>query len=68
MEIKEYLLMSQNIVGRKATFIIISGRGQPETLPKGERFVHYSNIAQYLIEKRSKFHLTQLLMSARETK
>lgn len=68
IEIENYLLKLRTIDSRKATLIITSGRGQPETLPKGERFVHYSNIAQYIIEKRSKFHLTQLLMSARETK
>jgi hypothetical protein len=66
-KIHEYLAFLRNIQNRKARFIITSGRGQPESLPKGERFIHYSNIAQYIIEKRSKFHLMQLLMSARET-
>lgn len=67
-KIEEYLSYLRKTQGRKARFIITSGRGQPESLPKGERFIHYSNIAQYVIEKRSKFHLIQLLMSARETK
>jgi hypothetical protein len=67
-KIQNYLAGLRNLSNRKAKFIITSGRGQPESLPKGERFIHYSNIAQYVIEKRSKFHLIQLLMSARETK
>lgn len=65
-EIKKYLEGLENNVGRKAIIIITSGRGQPQTLPEGERFIHYSNITQYITEKKSKFHLIQLLMSARE--
>lgn len=67
-KIKTFLDEIRNIKDCKAVIIITSGRGQPESLPAGERFVHYSNVAQYIIEKSSKFHLVQLLLSARETK
>ena len=64
--LKKFLDDLGNVSGKRGRLIITSGRGQPETLPQGTRFIHYSNIAQYVIEKTSKFHFLQLLMSARE--
>jgi len=64
--LKEFLDDLSKVPGKRGRLIITSGRGQPETLPRGTRFIHYSNIAQYVIEKTSKFHFLQLLMSARE--
>ncbi len=72
-KIEEYLSSIRELEFREDTtknaiLIITSGRGQPESLPKGERFVHYSNISNYTVENLCKFHLVQLLMTAREAK
>ncbi|MCI0603402.1 hypothetical protein L0156_10355 [bacterium] len=48
--------------------IVISGRGRPSNLPDRALFLHYSPVARYLMEERSKYHLTKLLFSAREIK
>jgi hypothetical protein len=45
--------------------VIISGRGKPSNLPDETRFLHYSLVARYLFEERSKFHLCKVLRSAR---
>jgi hypothetical protein len=51
---------------KRAQIIITSGRGQPDTLPSRSRFVHYSNVSQYVVEQPSKLHLTELVFSARQ--
>jgi len=48
--------------------IITSGRGVSANLPERFSFLHYSNIAKYIIEEKSKFHLVKTLFSARSRK
>ncbi len=45
--------------------ICISGRGRPPYLPIGTTFLNYSNLVDYLLENRSKYHLCKVLFSAR---
>jgi hypothetical protein len=45
--------------------IVISGRGKPPSLPSDTRFLHYSLIARYIYEERSKYHLCKVLRAAR---
>ncbi len=47
---------------------IISGRGLPQVLRKlNVRFIHYSQIARYLLEEKSKYHLCKILFAARRS-
>ena len=53
----------------KAEIIIISGRGRPDSLPTGEKFLQYSNVqAAVMKEGASKLQLVQLLISAKYAK
>ena len=45
--------------------VLISGRGKPHFVPKDILFLNYSNVAKFLLEEKSKYHLCQLLFSAR---
>jgi hypothetical protein len=51
---------------KKIKPVIISGRGLPANLPSGISFVNYSALAQYLIDNRNKYLLTELLFSTRK--
>lgn len=52
-----------------ARLIVISGRGRkPEDIPDEMLFLPYSTVSQFVIENRSKYHLTQLLYAARSRK
>ena len=53
---------------KNVKFIIISGRGKPHNLPTGERFLNYSQVAQYVSDNQSKYMLTDLCLSSRKTK
>ncbi len=60
-----------HLVGRTGTAVVVdvivtSGRGIPENLPHGARFVPLSSLLTYTTRRRSKYHLVQLLMSARK--
>jgi len=47
---------------------IISGRGLPQELrPLRVRFTHYSQIARYLLEEKSKYHLCKILFASRRS-
>lgn len=59
--IEDHILAHDN----RPEIIIISGRGVPHDLPPNVSFLHYSNLAKYILEDRSKFHLVKLLFSAR---
>ena len=48
--------------------IIISGRGKPHNIPEFERFLNYSQVAQYISDNQSKYLLTDLCYSARKPK
>ncbi len=63
--IKEYINKIQELKP-ELNIILISGRGKPNILPEETLFLHYSLISQYILENGSKFHLTQLLYSARK--
>lgn len=55
--------------GSDARIIVISGRGRkPEDIPDDMLFLPYSTVSQFVIENRSKYHLTQLLYAARSNK
>ena len=45
--------------------IMITGRGKPHNLPVNIRFLNYSIVAQYLIDRRNKFAFTEAIYSAR---
>ncbi|MDO5980914.1 hypothetical protein [Flavivirga spongiicola] len=45
--------------------VITSGRGQPANLPNNIPFVSYSMLSQYLIKKRFKLYLSELLYAAK---
>jgi hypothetical protein len=45
--------------------IVTSGRGVPDNLPRGARFIPLSTIALYALERKSKFHLVQALLASR---
>lgn len=47
------------------TLIITSGRGEAPNLPDNIPFLNYSLVAQFILENRNKFMLTQLLYSSR---
>jgi len=51
-------------------FILISGRGETDDIPKEEYFINFSAVSQYTIDSsnRSKLHLTALLQSVRKKK
>lgn len=48
--------------------ILISGRGKPHNIPSNYAFINYSNAAQYFLESREKYLLTELVYSARKPK
>jgi hypothetical protein len=48
-----------------ADVIVTSGRGVPENLPDQTRYVPLSSLLTYATQRRSKYHLVQLLMSVR---
>lgn len=48
--------------------IIISGRGKPNNIPEFERFLNYSQVAQYISDNQSKYMLTDLCYSSRKPK
>jgi len=46
--------------------IVTSGRGRPpQAVDMGVRFLHYSQVAEYIAEERSKYHFCRALFSAR---
>ena len=58
----EETIFSQN---SNIEVILTSGRGKPHDTPPRTRFLHYSNVAQYVVQEKSKYHLCKLLFSAR---
>lgn len=59
-----------NFLGKqndRTEIVLTSGRGRPHYIPKKTLFIHYSNLAHYLFEERSKFHFVKLLFSARHS-
>lgn len=48
--------------------IITSGRGKPTNIPPKTLFLNYSLVSQYLLDNRSKYHLTKILYASREVK
>ena len=49
----------------RTEIVITTGRGKPREVAGNTLFVHYSNIARFVIEEPSKFHLCKILFSAR---
>jgi len=47
--------------------VVTSGRGTPQNIPQGIRYLNFSVISQYLITLRNKYALTESLFSARKT-
>jgi len=48
--------------------IVISGRGKPHNLPDDIRFLNYSIVSQYLIDRRCKYAFAEVIHSARPFK
>ena len=60
----------RNRSGNYALFkniIIATGRGRTFKLSDQVQYVHYSNLAKYIVEDTSKVHLCQVLLSTRRT-
>jgi hypothetical protein len=50
----------------KVEIIVTSGRGRPpQAVEMGARFLHYSQVAEHIVEDRSKYHFCRALFSAR---
>jgi len=50
----------------KVEIIVTSGRGgPPQAVDMGARFLHYSQVAEHIVEDRSKYHFCRALFSAR---
>ena len=47
--------------------IVTSGRGTPQNIPQGVRYLNFSVISQYMITLRNKYAFTEALFSARKT-
>ena len=47
--------------------VITSGRGTPQNIPQGIRYLNFSIISQYLITLRNKYAFTEALYTARKT-
>jgi hypothetical protein len=58
------LFIEHNGINSKVRVVLTSGRGKPTNLPKGIPFISYSVLSQYLLEKRFKLFLTEMLYSA----
>ena len=66
-EIKTFII-EEIIKDSKITYdrvIVISGRGKPHNLPSDVRYLNFSIISQYLIEKQHKYPLMEAIYSAR---
>ncbi len=63
--IQSFISELKSIINSHAEIVITSGRGKPHELPKNILFLNYSNIALNILEQRSKYHLCQILFSAR---
>lgn len=65
--IKEVLCkVNNNDIIEYDKIIVISGRGKPHNLPKNIRFLNYSVVAQYLIDRRCKYTFAEVVHSARK--
>jgi len=47
--------------------VVTSGRGTPQNIPQGIRYLNFSVISQYIITLRNKYAFTEALYSARQT-
>ncbi|MEZ4773610.1 MAG: GNAT family N-acetyltransferase [Bacteroidia bacterium] len=66
-QLLEYFIRLQKI-NSKSHIVLITGRGKPHYIPEGTLFLHFSNIAKYILQEKSKYHLTKVLFSARTRK
>ncbi|MEM1320551.1 MAG: GNAT family N-acetyltransferase [Bacteroidota bacterium] len=64
-DIEKFIDSNMRDINIRPEIVLISGRGTPRYVPKTVLFVHYSNIAQYILEEKSKFHLCKILFAAR---
>ena len=48
--------------------VVISGRGKPHNIPDNIRYLNFSVVAQYLIDRQHKFPLTEVIYNARKSK
>jgi len=64
-QIEQWIIDKEN---RGVIVVLTSGRGTPKLVKTlGTRFIHYSQVSRYVLEERSKFHLTKVLYSARSS-
>lgn len=63
--IERFILEEIKAYNERTEIVITTGRGKPRDVAGHTLFVHYSNIARFVIEERSKFHLCKILFSAR---
>ena len=45
--------------------VITTGRGKPHYISESTLFLHYSNIARFVVEEPSKYHLCKILFASR---
>ncbi|MBS1790494.1 MAG: hypothetical protein JST85_22425 [Acidobacteria bacterium] len=48
--------------------VVVSGRGTPVNVPGNARFAGAAGVLQFAVGQRSKYHLTQLLLSSRKAR
>ena len=64
-QIEDFIDNNLRSLNEETEIILTSGRGSPHFIPSDVLFLHYSNIASYIIHEKSKFHLSKTLFSAR---
>jgi len=60
-------ITSTDLTNYYDNIIITSGRGTPQNIPKGIRYLNFSVISQYMITLRNKFAFSEALFSSRKT-
>jgi len=51
--------------GPRVEVILTSGRGKPHEISEEVLFLHFSNVAKFILQEKSKYHLCKVLFSAR---
>ena len=66
-ELEKWIMEKIKTIDSRPEIIFISGRGKPHFMPNNISFQQYNNIARYVLDVPSKYHLCQMLFGARTT-
>lgn len=64
--IQQEILGTENL-SEFDNIVVTSGRGTPDNIPEGIRYLNFSVVSQYMVTLRNKFAFTEALFSARKT-